>query len=208
MAEAEKQGSRRADILEAAISCFARKGVGNTTIAEIREASGASVGSLYHHFGDKDGIAGRVYLEVLRRYQESYLAALRTCPTGEAAVKTTVRHYLDWVLRNRDAARLLLEARQAPQVAAAEEAIRAETRRFLGEAQALLARFAERGEMRRVSLPVLTALLGAPCAALAAEWVRGGRIDTAAAAAQSEELADAVWRSLRADPESKPRRSR
>lgn len=189
--------ARRDEILEAAIACFANKGVGATTIAEIREASGASTGSIYHHFGDKDGIAGRVYLDVLRRYHDSYLAALARSTTGEAAIKTTVRHYLDWVLAHPDAARLLVEARQAPQVARAEPEIRAETRRFLDVAQAHLARFAARGELRELPPAVLTALLGAPCGALAAEWVRGGTPKDAAA--QGEALADAVWRAVRAD---------
>lgn len=197
--------ARRDHILEAAIACFAGKGVGATTIAEIRAASGASTGSIYHHFGDKDGIAGRVYLEVLRRYHDSYLAALGRCATGEDAIKTTVRHYLEWVLEHRDAARLLVEARQAPQVARAEPEIREETRRFLDVAQAHLARFAARGELRPLPPAVLTALLAAPCGALAAEWVRGGQPDDAAS--QGEALADAVWRAVRADaPAASPRR--
>jgi AcrR family transcriptional regulator len=188
---------RRAGILDAAIVCFAKHGVGNTTIAEIRAVSGASVGSIYHHFGDKDGIAGRVYLEVLQRYHDSYLEALDACTSGEAAVKTTVLHYFEWVAAHHDAARLLLEARQSPQVAESEKEIRAATRRFLALVHARLARFVASAEMRELSPAVLTALLAAPCAALAAAWVRGPRPKDAAE--QSNALAEAVLRAVRAE---------
>lgn len=190
-----KPRGRSEEIVAAALACFARKGIAATTIADIRAESRASVGSIYHHFGDKEGIAGRVYLEVLRRYHESYLAALEGCATGEAAVKTTVRHYLRWVLENRDAARLLFEARHVPQVVASEREIRAATKHFLDAAHAKLARFVDSGEILPLPPPVLTAILAAPCSALAAEWLRGGKAREAVS--HTEMLATAAWRALR-----------
>jgi len=203
------ESSRHDEIVDAALRCFSQKGVGATTIADIREASGASVGSIYHHFGDKDGIAGRVYVEVLRRYHESYLAALRKCGSGEDAVKTTVRHYVDWVLRHRDAARMLIEARHSPQVNAAEPDIRSETRKFFEAVQAELRRYIDRGEIRDLPPAVMTAVLVAPCSALAAEWIRSGKIT--GARRQGELLAEAAWNAVRAEhsgAEHSGRRSR
>jgi len=190
--------TRHEEILDAALRCFSEKGVGATTIADIRAACGASVGSIYHHFGDKDGIAGRVYLDVLRRYHASCLAALRKCGDGEGAVRTTVRHYADWVLRHRDAARMLVEARHSPQVNAAEPEIRAETRRFFEAAHGELRRFIERGELADLPPAVLTAVLVAPCSALAAEWIRSGK--TSEARRQADLLADAAWKAVRPEP--------
>jgi AcrR family transcriptional regulator len=198
--------SRHDDILEAALRCFSQKGVGATTISDIRAASGASVGSIYHHFGDKDGIAGRVYVEVLRRYHESYLEALQRCRTGEDAVLTTVRHYVGWVLEHREAARMLIEARHSPQVVAAEMTIRAETRTFFEAAHAVFRRFVEAGEIREFPPAVLTSVLVAPCSALAAEWIRAGRV--AEAKEQGELLAQAAWRAVRADTTTTKRRTK
>lgn len=195
-------GTTHDAILEAALRCFSQRGVGATTIADIRGASGASVGSIYHHFGDKDGIAGRVYVEVLRRYHDSYLAALRRCRSGEDAVKTTVRHYVAWVLAHPDAARMLIEARHSPQVVAAEAEIRAGTREFFEAAHAELRRFVQSGELRDLPPAVLTAILAAPCSALAGEWIRSRR--TTDAKKQGEMLADAAWRALRTDDAAKP----
>lgn len=56
--------ARRATILKAALGCFIGQGVEATTIDDIRRASGSSIGSLYHHFGNKEGIAeiGRAHV--------------------------------------------------------------------------------------------------------------------------------------------------
>src|SRR2546425_484894 len=68
--------SRRDAILSAALGCFVRRGYTATTIEDIRRASGASVGSLYHHFGGKDRIAAALYVDGLARYQAGFLATL------------------------------------------------------------------------------------------------------------------------------------
>ncbi len=48
---------RRDQILAAALGAFAEKGFAAATIEDVRERSGASTGSIYHHFGDKEGLA-------------------------------------------------------------------------------------------------------------------------------------------------------
>ncbi len=45
---------RRAQIIEAALACFTRKGYNNTTMADIVAKSGMSKGSLYWYFKSKD----------------------------------------------------------------------------------------------------------------------------------------------------------
>ncbi len=186
---------RRDAIVAAALSCFAEKGVEATSIADIRRASGASVGSLYHHFGGKEELAGRVYLAVLEQYQASHLAALKRARTAEDAVKGTVRHYLSWVRRHPDAARLLTEGRRTPQVMAADRDIRDATKRFFEASNATFAAFMDAGAMKRTPAPLLPLLLVAPAAAAARHWLEsGGRYDLGAAEAL---LTDAAWAALR-----------
>src|SRR6202165_344407 len=55
--------SRRQAILEAALACFASKGFTETTMEDIRKLSGASTGSIYHHFANKEMLARALYLE-------------------------------------------------------------------------------------------------------------------------------------------------
>ena len=72
---------RRQAILDAALQAFTESGTTAATVDDVRRLSGASVGSIYHHFGDKEGLAAALYVEGLRSYQEGFLAVLEREPT-------------------------------------------------------------------------------------------------------------------------------
>ena len=55
----------------------------------MRRRSGASVGSIYHHFGDKEDRAA-LFVAVLRDYQEGLLAALAAGDDAERTVGALV----------------------------------------------------------------------------------------------------------------------
>src|SRR5688572_4327023 len=95
-----RAGERREHILAAALEVFTEKGYSATTIADVRERSAASVGSIYHHFGDKEGIAAALYVECLRDYQEAFLEAFADERSAERGVKAMVRQHLSWVEAN------------------------------------------------------------------------------------------------------------
>ena len=73
-------GGRRDQILDAARACFAEHGYAATTIEQIAARSGASNGSIYHHFGAKDGILAALYVSALASYQDELLALLPGVP--------------------------------------------------------------------------------------------------------------------------------
>ncbi|MBK9965926.1 MAG: TetR/AcrR family transcriptional regulator [Holophagales bacterium] len=54
MDQEEKSERSRAQILEAALDLFSRQGYRGTSIRDISTAAGASTGSVYHHFRDKE----------------------------------------------------------------------------------------------------------------------------------------------------------
>ena len=49
--------TRRKAILEAALKSFSTKGFTETTMEDIKRLSGASTGSIYHHFENKEMLA-------------------------------------------------------------------------------------------------------------------------------------------------------
>lgn len=50
------RASRRLQIADAALRCFARQGIGATTMADIIKESGLSAGSIYSHFGGRSDL--------------------------------------------------------------------------------------------------------------------------------------------------------
>lgn len=84
----------------AALDCFTKHGIESSTIEMICAASGASVGSLYHHFKSKEHIAASIYLEGIREHNARLNAALSQELAAEAGIKTMVRVYVQWVAEN------------------------------------------------------------------------------------------------------------
>ena len=93
--------TRREAILAAALTCFDELGWSATTIADIRERSGASTGSIYHHFGDKEGIAAALYAETLRSYREALGERLDRTRTAKGLVRALVLHHIEWSASRR-----------------------------------------------------------------------------------------------------------
>jgi AcrR family transcriptional regulator len=184
---------RRAEILGAALSCFTARGIDGTTIADIRERSGATTGSIYHFFAGKDALVGALYVEVLRSYQASLLERLARSRSGRGAVRGIVEHYLDWVGDQPAAARFLFEARRSPAVAAAEADIRDGNRELFRGVRRHLDRL---GVAAARALPpdLLVAILVGPAMTYARDHLSGHAATDLGRARRV--LADAAWAAL------------
>jgi AcrR family transcriptional regulator len=188
--------SRRADILDAALAEFTAHGVTDGSIEGIRQRSGASVGSIYHHFGSKEEIAATLYVEGMRDYQEGFVTALDEAATTRAGVEGAIYHHLTWIAQHRDVARFLLLERDARVLAVSSEALRLLNIRFFRAVRDWTAPRVGTGELRQLEPEVLTALWIGPSQELARHWLAGrSRISLSDAA---PELAGAAWRSLNA----------
>jgi AcrR family transcriptional regulator len=186
--------SRRSVILDAALAEFAARGVAATSIEDIRRRSGASVGSIYHHFGDKDGIAGALYLEGLSRYQRGFTNVLDETSTAREGVERCVRYHLSWIDSRRDLARFLLLARDARVVVAAEKPLRDLNRTFFGHVEGWTRPRIADGELRDLDPELMYALWIGPSQELARHWLAGR--SRASLTDSADVLADAAWRSL------------
>jgi AcrR family transcriptional regulator len=199
VAGARRDPSRRSAILDAALAEFTAHGVAGASIEDIRRRSGASVGSIYHHFGDKDGIAGALYLQGLSDYQESFIAILHEARTTRAGVDGAVRQHLGWIAAHRDLARFLLLGRDARVVVASERDVRSRKRRFFGQVADWSRPRVEAGELRDLEPELMIALWVGPSQELARHWLAGQeRISLTDAAPV---LAEAAWSCLSAAPE-------
>jgi len=59
--------TRRAQILEAALACFASRGLNAATIDDVARAAGLSKGAVYHHFASKQ----EIFLALADAYEEA-----------------------------------------------------------------------------------------------------------------------------------------
>jgi AcrR family transcriptional regulator len=187
----EPAGDRRAQILDAALHMFVRRGVAGTQIADIRRRSGASVGSIYHHFSSKEGVAAALLLEALADYHEGALGALAGAETSRAGVEAVVRHHIAWVLADPDRARYLLMSREPAVELAVGAPLRDINRRFFAAVERWVT---SHREIRRLPRDVLYALWVGPSQELTRHWLAGRtRHDPLTYAPL---LARAAWRAL------------
>src|SRR5436190_10708312 len=148
---AEATSARQDAILDAALRLFNRRGYAATSIEDIRGASKASVGSIYHHFGGKEGVAAELYIRALESYQRGVLELIRGSPTAREGIDGIVHHHLEWVAAHPDQARYLLAMRSAEVLLASKRRVRARNREFLRELFGWLDEQAEAGRIRKVA---------------------------------------------------------
>jgi AcrR family transcriptional regulator len=186
---------RRSEILDAALASFTENGYEATTIAELRERSGASVGSIYHRFGDKQGVAAELYLDCLLDYQRGVADTLRRNPGAKEGIEGLVRHHLRWVERNPSRAAFLLDRREAE--AAAANRVRAANREMLERVREWLDPHVEAGRIRPISLQLLYVIVIGPSQEYARHWLRDP--DRGPIRGIARTLAEAAWKAVRAD---------
>jgi AcrR family transcriptional regulator len=192
---AQATALRRSQILDAALACFTAKGYAATTMADVRRASGASIGSIYHHFASKEELAAALYVEGLRDYQRGAAAVLREHPGAEEGTRALVQHHLGWVTANPDLAQYLMSSREAEVVLATRGPLRELNRAFFGEIEAWLEAHRAAGRIRPLPFDVHHAILIGPCQELARLWL-AGRTTTDLEVAAGE-LAAAAWNALK-----------
>ena len=185
---------RKQEILQAAIACFNETGIEATSIDAIRARCGASVGSIYHHFGNKEGIVAYLFLQGLDDYWQQLLAALQAAETAEAGVKAVVGCYVQWVTASQELARFIFQARTLVSRSPQGEALVQKNKQNM---RALFARFKpweEQGALRRLPLDLYWALIMGPAQEYCRAWL-SGRVKTDPRLLL-EELADAAWRAV------------
>jgi AcrR family transcriptional regulator len=194
--ERAPRGARRDDILQAALRCFAERGYERTTMEEIRARSGASIGSIYHHFGGKEQLAAALHVEGLADYQESFARALFEESRAEDAVKAVVRNHLHWVAANRRLAAFMLSGREPEVVRASQDSIVGMNQRLIDLTREWIEGHVQAGALRPMPTRLFYAVLIGPSQEFARQWLK--RRDRTALEAALEALPEAAWRAVRA----------
>lgn len=109
-----RYSGRRAElkrkILNEALSCFLEHGIETTTIEMIRERADTSVGAIYHHFKNKEGLVATLYVTAIEDQAERRDQALTTAQNLQQGIQSIIGSYIDWVMDYPDFARFLYAA--------------------------------------------------------------------------------------------------
>jgi len=192
---------RRQDILDAALACFTEQGIEATTIEQICTYGACSVGSLYHHFGSKEGVASQLFIAGIRDLNAGLIRRLERCDSAEAGVRGVVRHYVDWVTANRDLARFLLHSREINFAPEARTELKRIYHAHFGAVFSWFAPYVRAGEMKILPPETYIPIISGPVEDYARLWL-SGRAHTPLADVR-EVFADAAWGGVRAASRSR-----
>lgn len=181
-------------ILLGALACFNDSGLEPTTIEQIKQRCDTSVGNIYHHFGNKEGLVAALFFSAMADQGElldRYLAQARTARDGVAAIVTS---YVDWVTLQPELARFMFQARSS--VAKSEHGPDLAQRNRHKHRQVVewLSVPAHREGLRDWPPELFASLVIGPAENYCRAWL-SGRVRTSPAAYR-EQLADAAWNAL------------
>lgn len=186
----------RQRILDAALACFTEDGYEQTTIARIRERSGASNGALFHHFAAKEAIADALYVAAIASFQQGLWELLARQPDSlRTAVHAAIGHQLRWTQEHPDLARFVYLRGHPASGSAGGAELNQLNRELAAAFRQWMAPLAERGEIRPTSMLVITAIVGGPAHAIARRWLAGHL--SVPLTSFTDELADAAYAALR-----------
>jgi len=156
MSRADRNEQRIAQILQAALQCFLEKGFHQTSMRDIAQAAGVSLGNLYNHFPGKEAII----LAVAVAESEELAPLLQRLAASEGERAQVLAFLRDFHALCRQpewatlAVEVLAESARNPAVAEAFAANRRQLQAVLAEA---LQQVAQRERRRPVLAPALQA---------------------------------------------------
>lgn len=87
---------RRAQIIQAALACFTRKGYNNTTMDDIVAESGLSKGTLYWYFKGKDELFLKAIASHFMGWGEESITVLEQFPTASDKLRALAQWLVDF----------------------------------------------------------------------------------------------------------------
>ncbi|MBV8036414.1 TetR/AcrR family transcriptional regulator [Roseateles sp.] len=191
----ERGASRRA-VLMHALPCFNARGIEAATIEDLRQRSGQSVGTIYHHFRNKEGVAAALFFAGFDDQSRAIAERTADAPDAQAVVAALVAAYVEWVSALPELAAFLFLAREtiAQGPYGAELARRLEAR--YAPIDARLAEGVRAGLIAELPAELIPALVLGGTESYCRAWLAGRR--RARPTAHAGLLAEAAWRGIAA----------
>lgn len=196
MSQQAATAGRRESILAAALHCFNEQGLEAAAIGEICARAKASVGSVYHHFGSKEGLAAALLAEGLRDNARQLEARLKKARSARQGVRTLVISLVDWIAAHPEWARFIYTV-SSGRPAKAHAAALADVNAYYAQVvDGYFAPHAKAGAFRELPAECFASLIAGPAHDYARRWLRGQA--AADIRSHAELFANAAWNAVRA----------
>lgn len=189
-----RRAELKRDIFRKALALFNEQGIEATTIEMIRAECDTSVGAIYHHFGNKEGLVAALFFTALddqARLRDSYMA---DAGTARAGVYALVHSYVDWVDSQPEWARFQYHARFAVTKGPFKDELAERNKARNKVLLQWLSDPAHRGEMGSFPSELLLSLIIGQADSYCRAWLSGRT--KGSPKAYRDVLAEAAWRSI------------
>ncbi len=194
----DRSEGRRREILMAALSCFCEHGIPGATIDMIKARSGASVGSLYHHFGNKEKIAVALYTEGMKDHYARLREALAGARSAEQGVKVIVATFINWIADNPEWARFVFYSRSQVVKIDQDDKVKQDNREHWSMLREWFKPLVESNAVKRLPPECYSSIIVGPAQDYARRWLSGRA--TTDIREYIDLFADAAWQALKPDP--------
>lgn len=191
--------SRREQIMQTALTCFVENGFTSTTIDMIREKSGASIGSLYHHFRNKEDIASALYIEAMSDHFSTLRSALDEIDPSheniaELGIKTIVLTYGFWVENHPELAKYVFLGRSVIVDPEGKAQLAEQNKHQLEYLRGIFSSWIAKDLIRRMPVNLYHAIVIGPVQEYSRQWL-AGKVKIPLSDVKNE-LAEAAWRGI------------
>lgn len=198
-----KTHAKKRKILEKALQCFSEHGVESTTIDMICQETETSVGSLYHHFGNKEAIAAAVFIEGMRDFSDmvmGYLsdierADLNPEQQAEQGIKALVYANVDWISDNPKWAQFVFHHRGMVSKGGASDKLKSDISIFYSKLIQLMGPLIESGVIKQFPPQVYGSFISGPVHEYARHYLAGRY--TQPLVEHREVFAEGAWQALK-----------
>tara|TARA_R110000772_G_scaffold41479_4_gene96414 strand:- start:71548 stop:72192 length:645 start_codon:yes stop_codon:yes gene_type:complete len=192
-------GKRRAgkrQIMHCALACFEELGLEASKIEDIRLRAESSIGSIYHHFGNKEGLIASLFFLALDDQHAMIEPRMAAVCRPREAVEVMVKSYLEWVEQQPRLARFMYQARHTVAAGPRKDELIERNRQRFSPLLVMLQKGVESGEIRKLPREIYASLLIGQsenyCRAWLSSRVRGSPMG------YQDLFAEAAWFSIAA----------
>jgi AcrR family transcriptional regulator len=186
--------SSRRSVLRHALALFNAEGIEAATIDDLRRACGQSVGTIYHHFKNKEGVVAALFFVVFDDQSRAIAERIAGLADGQAIVQALIGAYTDWITTQPECARFVFQAREPVAKGAHAQYLHERLVARYRPIDEILARDAAAGRILPLPEELIPSLVLGATESYARGWLVGRR--TATPASYAARLAAAAWRSI------------